>query len=87
MHDHRKTGEELLDFLDDFKVKAELLTGFGFELKRTVLVPMATASESQPVRLTNSLASSGFVSLTLPTMSSSTPPSWPSSASTLMPLA
>ena len=51
---------------------------------------MAQARESQPVCLTNSLASSGLVRQAFPSstlMSSSTPPSMPSSASTEMPLA
>ena len=48
---------------------------------------MATASESQPLLSTNSAACAGSVRQTLPTMSSSTPPSWPSSASTTIPLA
>ena len=48
---------------------------------------MATASESQPLFSTNSAAWAGSVRHTLPTTSSSTPPSWPSSASTTIPLA
>ena len=54
------------------------------------LVPIAAASESHPVRVTNSTASSGFVRLACAAstaMSSSTPPSIPSSASTLRPRA
>ena len=59
-------------------------------LKAPWLVPMAQARESQPVCLTKSSASKGSVRHALPSstlMSSSTPPSMPSSASTEMPLA
>ena len=48
---------------------------------------MATASESQPLLSMNSAAWAGSVRQTLPTTSSSTPPSWPNSASTTIPLA
>jgi len=51
---------------------------------------MATARLSQPLCSTNSLASSGSVSMACFSstwMSSSTPPSLPSSDSTLIPLA
>ena len=54
------------------------------------LVPMAAASASQPERWMNSTASLGLVSEAWPSstaMSSSTPPSCPSSASTERPLA
>ena len=54
------------------------------------LVPIAAARASHPERLMNSTASSGLVRHALPSstaMSSSTPPSMPSSASTEMPFA
>ena len=59
-------------------------------LKAPCEVPMAQARESQPVFLTKSSASAGLVRVAWPSstlMSSYTPPSMPSSASTEMPLA